>query len=119
MKKILFIEDDQSLAGAYRAKLSPTYDTMGAVTGDSGIQKAQSWQPDFILLDLFLVGEKSGLDVLTELKSNEKTKYIPVMVLTNLENHCDECLKLGAVGCFLKTAVTMEEILTAIKKYLS
>lgn len=117
MKKILIVEDDQSLASAYRAKFSDQYETNSAINGVQGIKLARSWQPDFIILDLFLP-EKSGREVLRDLKKHKSTKQIPVMVLTNVEGQCDQMLKLGAVDCFIKTSVTMEEIVQKINGYL-
>lgn len=118
MKKILFIEDDISLSAAYRAKLFRDYQTRGAITGDEGIKIALDWHPDFILLDLFLPGGKSGHDVLRELKKNKKTKDMPVMVLTNLENECPKVIKNGAIECYIKTDTSMEGITQKIKEYL-
>lgn|SRR3989338_115515 len=117
MRKILFIEDDLSLAAAYRAKLAKHFQTAGALTGDEGIEQAASWKPDIILLDLFLPG-RSGFEVLKELKKNEKTKQIPVLVLTNLEGQCDTVIKGGAEECFIKTETSMDTIVTKIEQYL-
>lgn len=116
-KKILVIEDDQSLASAYRFKLSANYHTRNAVTGDEGIKEARDWQPDLILLDLFLPG-KSGQEVLRELKSADRTDKIPVIVLTNLEGQCDQMLKEGAKDCLIKTEISMEDVLKKIKEQL-
>lgn len=118
MKKILFIEDDLSLASAYRAKLSNMFSTLGAVTGDEGLKTTLEWHPDFIILDLFLPGEKSGRQVLQELKNNEQTKNIPVLVLTNLEGQCGKVIMDGAIDCRIKTEVTMQEILNKINEYV-
>ncbi len=117
MKKILIIEDDLSLASAYRAKLSGQFETRNAVTGDEGIQLVFEWEPDLVLLDLFLPG-KSGQEVLLEMKIDERSKNIPVIVLTNLEGQCEALLKQGAVDCAIKTEVTMEDIVKKIDVYL-
>lgn len=116
-KKILIIEDDQSLASAYRIKLSPYFATQNAITGDEGLKWASEWQPDLIILDLFLPG-LSGQEVLKNLKKNKKTKRIPVIVLTNLDGQCKQMLEGGAADCLIKTAMSMEEILKKIKSYL-
>ena len=59
--------------------------------------------PKVILLDLKLPG-KSGLEVLRELKSDERTKYIPVVVLTTSREEKDvaEAHKLGLNGYVVK-----------------
>lgn len=116
-KKILIIEDDQSLSSAYRAKLSLHYDTRSAITGDEGIKLAHDWMPDLILLDLFLPG-KTGQEVLQDFKGHAKTKHIPVIVLTNLEGQCDKMLELGAISCLIKTATSMQDIVQKIEEYL-
>lgn len=116
-KKILIIEDDQSLASAYRMKLSPYFATQNAVTGDEGLKYTQDWQPDLILLDLFLPG-LSGQEVLKHLKKQAKTKHIPVLVLTNLEGQCAQMLEQGAADCMIKTEMSMEDILKKIKNHL-
>lgn len=116
-KKVLIIEDDQSLVAAYRLKLSQHFATESAFTGDDGLQSALDWLPDLIVLDLFLPG-KSGQEVLTELKENEKTKNIPVIVLTNLEGQYDNMIKLGAADCMIKTEISMEDILKKIESHL-
>jgi len=60
-------------------------------------------KPDLILLDLKLPG-KNGKDVLREIKSNERTRLIPVIVLTvsALDKDVDECYMLGANGYITK-----------------
>ncbi|OGK23841.1 hypothetical protein A3C25_04465 [Candidatus Roizmanbacteria bacterium RIFCSPHIGHO2_02_FULL_38_11] len=117
LKKILIIEDDQSLASAYRMKLSPYFATQNAVTGDEGLKYVHEWHPDLILLDLFLPG-KSGQEVLKDLKKQVKTKHIPVLVLTNLEGQCEQMLEAGAVECMIKTEMSMDEILKKIRNFL-
>lgn len=116
-KKILIVEDDQSLAAAYRLKLSQHFATQSAYTGDDGLKSAIDWIPDLIILDLFLPG-KSGQEVLTELKKNAKTKKIPVIILTNLEGQHDNMIKLGAADCMIKTEISMEDILRKIESHL-
>ena len=116
-KKVLIIEDDQSLAAAYRLKLSQHFNTESAFTGDEGLKDALEWLPDLIVLDLFLPG-KSGQEVLTELRKNDKTKKIPVIVLTNLEGQHDNIIKLGATDCMIKTETSMDQILKKIEGYL-
>jgi two-component system response regulator len=59
--------------------------------------------PQIILLDLNLP-KKSGIEVLQELKASEKTRDIPVIVLTASNRHRDvaECQRLGAVNYLVK-----------------
>lgn len=116
-KKVLIIEDDQSLAAAYRARLSSVYDTRGEVTGDNGLKAAYDWKPNLILLDLFLPG-KNGQEVLKELKKNEITKNIPIIVLTNLDGQYKQILEMGAKDCAIKAEISMDDIIEKIDRYM-
>ena len=53
-------------------------------SGEDGLKVAQTWEPDLILLDIYLPGKFDGIDVLRELKNNPKTAKVPVLVITNL-----------------------------------
>src|SRR3990167_9158266 len=110
MKRILIVEDDQAFVSAYNAKLSPHFELKNALTGEEGLKFANEWKPHLILLDLFLPG-KSGQEVLKELKEDEHTKHIPVIVFTNLEDECSGALSHGARDCAIKTQISMKEIL--------
>lgn len=117
MKRVLIIEDDQTLVSAYKMKLSPHFELKNAITGEEGLEYAHEWKPSLILLDLYLPG-KTGQEVLKELKADGHTKNIPVIVFTNLEDECGKVLDQGARDCAIKTQISMEEILNRINKYL-
>jgi CheY-like chemotaxis protein len=60
-------------------------------------------QPQVILLDLNLP-KKSGLDVLREIKTDKRTKHIPVIILTvsTRDRDINECRRLGAATYIVK-----------------
>ncbi|MBI2640477.1 MAG: response regulator [Candidatus Sungbacteria bacterium] len=98
MKKILFIEDESALQRAATQILSEEgYQMSSALDGEIGLRLAKEEKPDLILLDLILP-KKDGFEVLQELKRDEATKNIPVVILTNLEGSTDveKALQLGA-----------------------
>jgi len=120
MKKILFIEDESALQRAAARILSDQgYQTLSAMDGETGIALAQKEIPDLILLDL-VIPKKDGFTVLEELKKDEKTKSIPVIVLTNLEGNADveRALLLGATTYLVKTNYRLEEVVEKIKGIL-
>lgn len=65
-----------------------------AADGNAGIEKAGAQKPDLILLDFMMPG-LNGKDVCRQLKSDEKTKHIPVVFLTGSPNVV-ECYDVGA-----------------------
>ena len=121
MKKILFIEDEPTLQKAIGRYLEQEgYEIKNALDGDIGIKIAKKDKPDLILLDIILP-KKDGFEVLKELKEDEGTKNIPVIILTNLESedNIEKALSLGATTYLVKANYRLEEISKKIKETLS
>jgi DNA-binding response OmpR family regulator len=120
MKKILFIEDESALQKTFRDILEKEgYQMISALDGESGLRLAKSEKPDLILLDLILP-RKDGFEVLKELKEDETTKGIPVIVLTNLEDieSVEKAIELGATTYLVKAQYSLEEVIQKVKKAL-
>jgi len=122
MKKILFIEDESALQKTFGDLLKGEgYEVVPALNGELGLNLAgdPGNEPDLIMLDLILP-KIHGFDVLKKLKENEKTKDIPVIVLTNLEGMTDieKAIELGATTYLVKANYTLEEIVEKIRKIL-
>ena len=119
-KKILFIEDESSLQKTFSDILGPEgYEIISALDGEIGLRLAKTKNPDLILLDLILP-KVHGFEVLKELKTDPKTKEIPVIVLTNLEEMGDveKALELGATTYLVKAQYTLEEVVEKIKEII-
>ncbi|MEK7559962.1 MAG: response regulator [Patescibacteria group bacterium] len=117
MKKILFIEDEESLQKTMRDSLERSgYSMVSAMDGENGILLAKNENPDLILLDLILP-KKDGFEVLKALKSDSRTDGIPVIVLTNLEGSGDieKVLSLGARTYLVKSNYSLDDVLSKIK----
>lgn len=119
MTKLLVIEDDLLLDEAYRRKFGEKYDIRIATDGETGIEIANSFEPEVILLDVYMPGRFNGLDVLREVKKNEKTANIPVIVITNLPDAIEKAMQMGASKCFMKTDVDLDNIEVEIQGLLT
>ena len=118
--KVLIIEDDQRINKVYMAKLSVEGITvMSALDGEEGLRKIYSEKPDLILLDLMLP-QKSGFEILKEIKQDPKVKDIPVLILSNLaqEKEVEKGLELGAEDYLVKTDYSIQQVMEKIKKAL-
>lgn len=118
MPKILFVEDEQSLQKTFGDLLRKEgYEVISALDGEAGLRLAKSEKPDLVLLDLILP-QKDGFEVLKDLKRDDQTKDIPVLILTNLESPSDveKAINLGAATFLVKTNYRLEEIMEKIKK---
>ena len=119
MKKVLIVEDDQSLALAYQKKFSQRgYEVVCADDGQTGLTKATESKPNMIILDIMLPGKLNGFDVLRQLKLSASTKGIPVIVMTNLMEEGKSAMDLGAIEYLLKVNVSLQELLEKVEKYL-
>ena len=120
MSKILIIEDEPAIKKAIMEALGQEgFEVEGAVDASQAESLIQSFQPDLILLDLVLPG-KNGFQFLKEIKESEKTKKIPVVILSNLgdEEEVRQGLKLGAIDFLIKADYDLDEVVEIIKKYL-
>lgn len=120
MKKILFIEDESALQKTFGEILRQEgYQMISALDGEIGLRLAKNEKPDLILLDLILP-RINGFEVLKQLKIDEKTKDIPIIILTNLEKAEDiqKALELGAATYLVKANYTLAEVIEKVKKAL-
>jgi two-component system phosphate regulon response regulator PhoB len=96
--RVLVIEDERALTDVLAYNLQREgYETFLAHEGQEGLRKAQTLLPDLILLDLMLPG-MSGLDVCRELRAGERTRDIPIIMITAKAEETDQVVgfKLGA-----------------------
>jgi CheY-like chemotaxis protein len=118
-KTIMIVEDDAFVMDIYKTRLSQEgYEILDASNGVEAVKKLKDGKkmPDLILLDI-IMPYMDGFDVLEEIKKNEKTKKIPVVLLTNLSQKDDveKGLGLGASDFIIKSHFTPSEVLEKIK----
>lgn len=119
-KKILIVEDEATLQKAMTEFLAEEgFEVFSALDGEKGIELAKKEKPDLVLLDIILP-KKDGYEVLTELKNDESTKNIPVILLTNLESaeDVDRAFEKGASTYLVKSNYKLEEVVKKIKETL-
>ena len=100
---ILIVDDQPSQLRVLSHILMPHYDVKMAKDGYEALEIAEEGGVDLILLDVVMPG-KSGFEVLTELKKNEKTKSLPVIFISG-ENSSEaevKGLSLGAADYITK-----------------
>ncbi|OCX53212.1 response regulator receiver protein [Mucilaginibacter sp. PPCGB 2223] len=81
-KKILAVDDDLFILDALTELLKYSgYDVESTPNGDDVFKKIDSYVPDLVLLDVMLAG-LDGRDICKKIKSEEKTKNIPVIMVS-------------------------------------
>lgn len=98
MKKILIIEDNEANRILLRDLMQMRgYEVIDRITAEDGIKTAEEQNPDLILMDVQLPG-MDGLTATRQLKSDPKTKHIPIIVVTSFAMEYDKkkALEAGA-----------------------
>ena len=122
MTQQIFIVDDEELNIRVARKYLRTwgFNRVTATTDPvDALERIQRDQPDLILLDI-MMPEISGIDILRELRANESTRYIPVIILTaHAEDEIKHAaLELGA-NDFLSKPIEPLEMLPRVRNLLT
>lgn len=123
-QSVLIIDDDQAEVIITRraiSKIAPELGTEVAYTGADGLALLRSGNPlpVLILLDLKMPG-LSGIDVLRQIRADERLKKLPVIVVTNssLESDRQESREAGADN-YLRKSFDIDLFTRNIKALLS
>ncbi len=118
--RVLFIEDDPAVAEMYKLKLElDGYTVTVAKDGEEGLQLANEAPPDIIFLDTRLP-KMDGFAVLERLRSEDRTREIPVIILSNYGERelVDRGLKLGALEYLIKSQTTPANLSRGVEGWL-
>ncbi len=118
-KKILIVEDDSFLGNILSQKiLAELADASLFKNGEEALKFVETTTPDIAVLDIYLPG-MDGMQVLEKLRSNEKTKNMPVMVVSNAPEteFKERTAKLDA-EFIIKAMTTPYEIVDRMKEIL-
>jgi len=85
--KVLIIDDDPDITEAMRVVLENRgYTVNNAEDSQSGMVKVKSDRPDLIVLDVMMGSSQEGFVMARELKSQDETKAIPILMLTAVKD---------------------------------
>jgi two-component system response regulator len=108
-------DGEEALRHILPADADADADDAGAYAGNGRPGDAGHGLPVLVLLDINLP-KVNGLDVLRAIRSNERTKYLPVVVLTTSSEERDivESYQLGA-NSYVRKPIIFEDFLEAVK----
>lgn len=122
--KVLLIDDDPDFVAAVKTLLDANgYRTIIAYTGEDGLVSVQKENPDIVLLDVMLP-QKDGFSVCKELKEDEKTRFIPVIMLTSIAEKLTEPEYAKAMAVthkaddYMEKPVEQKELLKRIRRFI-
>lgn len=119
-KRVLIIEDEVALLYALQSKLSlEGFEVEAVSTGKDGIKTLQENKFDLLILDIILP-DTDGFAILKQVKENPKTKDIPCVIVSNLNerSNIDRGISLGAKDYLPKSQYHLNDIINRIKALL-
>jgi DNA-binding response OmpR family regulator len=120
LKRILLVEDDDSLASVYLNRLqSEGFDVRRVANGEDALATALSYHPDLVVLDV-MMPRVSGFDVLDILRNTPETANLKVIMLTALSQDSDQARAkaLGADDYLVKSQVVIADVIERIRHHL-
>jgi len=113
MSRILIVEDEKKIARFLELELTHEgYEVQTAGDGRSGLEQAQSWQPDLLILDLMLP-ELSGIEVCRRLRHDSD---VPIIMLTAKDDVSDKVMGLDmGADDYMTKPFAIEELLARIR----
>ena len=119
MAKILVVDDSPSEMAKFRDILTRhQYEVIEAHTGDDGIQKANEFFPDVILMDV-VMPEMNGFQATRKLTRDPKTSHIPVVIISTKNQEADRVWgKRQGARDYLSKPITEEALITVIRSVM-
>jgi two-component system response regulator VicR len=120
-KRIVCIEDDEEMIDLISLILNRRgFEVSGACGGAAGLEIIHRDKPDLILLDL-MMPEMDGWEVYQQIKADDTTKDVPVIVVTAKAQSIDKVLGLhiAKVDDYIAKPFSPQELLDSIESVLS
>lgn len=120
-RRVIYIEDDPEMIDLVVLILTRRgYEVKGANSGRSGLDLIVAEPPDLVLLDLMMPG-LDGWEVYQQLKANEKTRHVPVIIITAKAQAIDRVLGLhiAKVDDYIAKPFRPQELIDSVERVLS
>jgi len=120
-KQVVYIEDEQEMIDLVRLILSRKgYDVIGANGGREGLDLVRQIRPQLVLLDL-MMPDMDGWDVYQQIRAEEATRNIPVIVITAKAQSIDKVLGLhiAKVDAYISKPFSPSDLVESVERVLS
>ncbi len=116
MKKILVVDDDLSILEALKIGIESEGHVVIAISdGEKTYETARKFTPDLILLDYLLSG-KDGQEIIEELRSENDTKKIPIIMLS-AHPSAEKSAKASGADEFISKPFEFDNLIKVIERY--
>lgn len=120
-KKIVYVEDEQEMIDLVKLILSRKgYQVIGAAGGREGLDIIREEIPDLVLLDL-MMPDIEGWDVYQQIRADETTRHIPVIVVTAKAQNIDKVLGLhiAKVNDYISKPFSPQDLVASVERVLA
>lgn len=120
VKCIVCIEDEPEMIDLIQLILNRRgFDVHGAPGGKEGLSLVREMLPDLVLLDL-MMPDMDGWEVYQQMKADESTRDIPVIVVTAKAQNIDKVLGLhiAKVDDYIAKPFSPQELMDSVEKIL-
>jgi DNA-binding response OmpR family regulator len=120
LKCILCVEDEPEMIDLIRLILGRRgFEVKGAAGGVEGLNMIRQDPPDLVLLDL-MMPDMDGWEVYQQMKADEKTKHVPVIVVTAKAQSIDKVLGLhiAKVDDYITKPFSPQDLMNSVDKVL-
>ena len=120
-KKIVYVEDELEMIDLVKLILSRKgYDVIGAAGGREGLDTIREVVPDLVLLDL-MMPDIEGWDVYQQIRADDATKHIPVIVVTAKAQNIDKVLGLhiAKVNDYISKPFSPQDLVASVERVLN
>lgn len=119
-KKFLIVDDDELLIRSTHRKIQTAgFDAILARNGKEAVEKATEELPDLILLDLTMP-QMNGYEVCRQIRVDERTKNIPIIVITGLRSENDSLeARISGANVVITKPIDEKVLLQIVQKYIS
>jgi len=120
VKQIVCIEDEQEMIDLIQLILNRRgFKVTGASGGQEGLQTVREMRPDLVLLDL-MMPDMDGWEVYQQMKADESTRSIPVIVVTAKAQNIDKVLGLhiAKVDDYIAKPFSPQELVDSVERLI-
>jgi EAL domain-containing protein (putative c-di-GMP-specific phosphodiesterase class I) len=117
-KKILLVDDSQTVLLMHKMILGKHWDIVTARDGQEGVEKALSERPDLILMDV-VMPKLTGFEAVQQLRQHDATRETPIIMVTTRgeEQNIESGYELGCTD-YITKPVNNTELMTKVRCYI-
>jgi len=119
-KRVVYIEDEDEMIDLVSLILNRRgFEVIGVRGGRKGLETVQKELPDLVLLDL-MMPDMDGWDVYQQMRAEQRTQHIPVVIVTAKAQNIDKVLGLhiAKVDDYIPKPFSPKELIDSVEKIL-